>query len=41
MNVLWRFLIGAWLPALAAAQPTPEYSIEAILIANSPGDSLA
>ncbi|HTS76993.1 MAG TPA: N-acyl homoserine lactonase family protein [Bryobacteraceae bacterium] len=42
MNMLRRVLMIALLPALAAAaQPTPEYSIEAILIANSPGDSLA
>jgi glyoxylase-like metal-dependent hydrolase (beta-lactamase superfamily II) len=35
------FLLASFLASLAAAPSTPEYSIQAILVANSPGDSVA
>lgn len=36
-----RFLLAAFCVTLLAAAPTPEYSIEAIRLANSPGDLVA
>jgi glyoxylase-like metal-dependent hydrolase (beta-lactamase superfamily II) len=36
-----RLLLTALFPALLSASSTPEYSIQAIRIANSPGDSVA
>ncbi len=36
-----RLPLAALFPALLSASSTPEYSIQAIRIANSPGDSVA